>query len=221
MALRLARGLRRRDPREEREERVVVVGLGNPGPRYELTRHNAGAMVLAVLAGRTGIELKGHKRSRSLVGDTILGGQRVVLARPLVFMNESGGSVRDVARWYGADPEDIVVLHDELDIAFGQVRVKRGGGTAGHNGLKSVGAHLGTKDFARVRIGISRPAGNRDAADWVLAAFSATERKELPEILERAADAVEHILEAGLEAAMNEYNGGSGGRRPRTPDPRE
>lgn len=205
--LRLARGLGGRDSQQEREEeRVVIVGLGNPGARYELTRHNAGAMALAVLAGRTGTELKAHKRSRSLVGDTLLAGQRVVLARPLVFMNESGGAVRDVARWYGASPKNVVVLHDELDIAFGQVRVKRGGGTAGHNGLKSVGAHLGTKDFARVRIGISRPPGDRDAADWVLTAFSAGERKELPEILERAADAVERTLEVGLEAAMNEFN---------------
>lgn len=203
--LRLARGLRRGHDGQQREERVIV-GLGNPGARYERTRHNAGAMALAVLAERTGTELKWHKKSGCLVGETTLGGQRIVLARPLSFMNESGRAVRDVARWYGVDPEDLVVVHDELDVAFGQVRVKRGGGTAGHNGLKSVGAHLGTKDFARVRIGVSRPAGNRDAADWVLAAFSGEERKELPQILERAADAVERIVEVGLDAAMNEFN---------------
>jgi PTH1 family peptidyl-tRNA hydrolase len=205
--LRLARGLRRRNDGQQREEeRVVIVGLGNPGARYERTRHNAGAMALAVLAERTGTELKWHKKSGCLLGETSLEGQRVVLARPLSFMNESGRAVREVARWYGAGPEDLIVLHDELDIAFGQVRVKRGGGTAGHNGLKSVGAHLGTKDFARVRIGVSRPAGNRDAADWVLATFSAEERKELPGILERAADAVQRILEVGLDTAMNEFN---------------
>jgi PTH1 family peptidyl-tRNA hydrolase len=196
---------RRRGGQEGEEGRVVIVGLGNPGARYERTRHNAGAMALAVLAERTGTGFKRHK-SGCLVGETSIAGHRAVLARPLSFMNESGRPVREVARWYGAGATELVVVHDEIDISFGQVRVKRGGGTAGHNGLKSVGAHLGTKDFARVRIGVSRPSGNREAADWVLAAFSAAERRDLPQILERAADAVERIVEVGLDAAMNEFN---------------
>jgi PTH1 family peptidyl-tRNA hydrolase len=121
-------------------------------------------------------------------------------------MNDSGRATRAVARWYKADPEDLVVVHDEIDIGFGHVRVKRGGGTAGHNGLKSVAAHLGTGEFRRVRIGVSRPAGGRDPADWVLSEFTAGERRELPWILDRAADAVERIVGVGVEAAMNEFN---------------
>jgi PTH1 family peptidyl-tRNA hydrolase len=140
------------------------------------------------------------------VGETSLSGRRAVLARPLAYMNESGRATREVARWYGADPKDLVIVHDEIDIGFGHVRVKRGGGTAGHNGLRSIAAHLGTQEFGRVRIGVSRPAGDRDPADWVLSKFSASERRELPPILDRAADAVERIVEVGLEAAMNVFN---------------
>ena len=184
---------------------MIVVGLGNPGPRYEGTRHNAGAMTLAVLGERAGSALKRHK-SGCLVAETSLAGRCVVLARPLSFMNESGRATRAVARWYKAEPEDLVVVHDEIDIPFGQVRVKRGGGTAGHNGLKSVAAHLGTGEFGRVRIGVSRPAGGRDPADWVLSEFTAGEGRELASILDRAADAVERIVEVGLDAAMNEFN---------------
>jgi PTH1 family peptidyl-tRNA hydrolase len=187
------------------EARLVVVGLGNPGARYELTRHNAGALTLDVLLRRRDASLKRHK-SGCVVAETAVGGRPVVLARPLAFMNESGRPVRQVVSWYGASPERLVVVHDELDISFGTVRVKLGGGTAGHNGLSSIVSHLGTPEFGRVRIGISRPTGGRDPVAWVLSDFSASERRQLPEILDRAADAVERIAEVGLDAAMNEFN---------------
>jgi PTH1 family peptidyl-tRNA hydrolase len=192
---------------ENRPERahLVVVGLGNPGPRYERTRHNAGTMAIAALAERTGARLRGH-RSGCLVAETALAGRPVVVARTLDFMNDSGRAVGALVRWYKAPAGDLVVVHDELDIPFGDVRVKWGGGTAGHNGLRSVSSHLGTKDFGRVRIGISRPPGRVDPVSWVLSEFSAAERKELPWVIGRAADAVERIAEVGLDAAMNEFN---------------
>ncbi|HEX2234680.1 MAG TPA: aminoacyl-tRNA hydrolase [Actinomycetota bacterium] len=187
------------------EARLVVVGLGNPGARYEETRHNTGAVVVALLARRAGETLRRH-RSGCLAADTTVGGRRAVLARPLTYMNDSGRPVRELVRWYRSSPADLLVVHDELDIPFGQVRVKLGGGIAGHNGLASVVAHLGTRDFGRVRVGISRPAGRRDPVDWVLERFTGSERKQLPEIVERAADAVERVAAAGYEAAMNEFN---------------
>ena len=186
-------------------DRLVVVGLGNPGERYEGTRHNAGALTIAVLARRAGVSLRRH-RSGCLAADAPVGSRTAVLVRPLTYMNDSGRPVRELVRWYRADPADLVVVHDELDIPFGHVRVKWEGGTAGHNGLTSLVSHLGTKAFARVRIGISRPRGGRDPAEWVLQRFDASERKLLPDLLERAADAVEHIADKGLDSAMNEFN---------------
>jgi peptidyl-tRNA hydrolase, PTH1 family len=181
------------------------VGLGNPGAEYEGTRHNAGARVVAVLLERTGASLKRHK-SGCLVAETTLAGKRSVLATPVSYMNESGGPVGRLVRWYKVPAADLVVVHDEIDIPFGEVRVKAGGGTAGHNGLGSLVAHLGTKDFLRVRVGVGRPRGRKAAADHVLDKFSAAERKELPFLLDAAADAVELILEHGPERAMNEVN---------------
>jgi peptidyl-tRNA hydrolase, PTH1 family len=161
-------------------------------------------MVLDVLARRVGVAPKRHK-SGCLVAETPLAGSRAVLARPTTFMNDSGQQVGALVRFYKAPPERVVVVHDELDIRFGEVRIKRGGGTAGHNGLRSVASHLRTQDFIRVRFGISRP-GRQDPADYVLSDFGSAERKELPEILEAAADAVERILEVGPDRAMNEFN---------------
>ena len=192
-------------PRHEAAGRLIVAGLGNPGPRYEGTRHNAGNMAIGVLLARTGERLKRH-RSGSLAVETKLSGRRVVIAQPLSYMNDSGRPIRELIRFFGAEPDDLVVIHDELDIPFGQVRVKFGGGVAGHNGLRSVASHLGSKEFGRVRIGISRPRGDRDPMDWVLSRFSGAERKELPTVLERAADAVEAIAETGFQSAMNEFN---------------
>ena len=185
-------------------ERKIVVGLGNPGERYARNRHHAGYMVLDALLERVGGRLKSGK-SGCLTWEGNLDGVPVVLARPTSYMNETGGQVGRLVRWYKTGPEALIVIHDELDIPFGEVRIKDGGGTAGHNGLGSVASHLG-KDFVRVRVGISRPRGRQDPADYVLNDFSAAERKELPEIIERASDAVERILEVGAERAMNEIN---------------
>ncbi|MEA2434881.1 MAG: hypothetical protein QOG54_2338 [Actinomycetota bacterium] len=186
-------------------QRWIVFGLGNPGDRYERTRHNMGAMVVKELLDRTRSSLKRHK-SGALTAEVDLGGQRVVLARSTGYMNESGRPLGQLSRFYKSAPAQVIVVQDEIDIPFGDVRVKMGGGTAGHNGLKSIANHLGTKDFTRVRVGVGRPAGSRQAADHVLAPFSSAERNELPDLIERSADAVERILEAGPEKAMNEIN---------------
>jgi PTH1 family peptidyl-tRNA hydrolase len=185
--------------------RWVIVGLGNPGDRYAKTRHNVGVMTVELVLERTAGRLKRHK-SGCLVAEATVSGERVVLARPTSFMNESGRSVGELVRWYKAEPHRLIVVHDELDIPFGEIRIKEGGGTAGHNGLGSLVSHLGTKDFIRVRVGIGRPRGAKDAGDHVLAAFSSAERKELDLVLAEAADAVERIVEVGVERAMNEVN---------------
>jgi PTH1 family peptidyl-tRNA hydrolase len=162
-------------------------------------------MVIALLLERTGASLKRHK-SGSLVAETTIEGRRVVLARAMTFMNESGRPLGELVRWYKTPAEQFVVVHDEIDIPFGTVRIKLGGGTAGHNGLRSIESHLGTRDFLRVRVGVGRPQGLGDATDHVLSDFSASERKELPDVLSRAADAVEMIVASGSERAMNEVN---------------
>jgi peptidyl-tRNA hydrolase, PTH1 family len=186
-------------------DRWLVGGLGNPGSQYARNRHNAGALALEELAARIGVSFKRHK-SGCFVAEGELAGERVVLARPISYMNESGRPLRALATFYKIDAGHIVVLHDEIDIPFGEVRIKFGGGTAGHNGLKSIVAHLGTQDFTRVRIGVSRPRGDRGATGHVLGDFSAAERDELPVMLDLVADAVERILEVGIDRAMNEVN---------------
>jgi PTH1 family peptidyl-tRNA hydrolase len=186
-------------------DRWLVAGLGNPGSQYARNRHNAGALALEELAARIGVSFKRHK-SGCFVDEGELAGERVVLARPISYMNESGRPLRALATYYKIDAGRIVVLHDEIDIPFGEVRIKFGGGTAGHNGLKSIVAHLGTQDFIRVRIGVSRPRGDQGATGHVLGDFSASERAELPVMLDRVADAVERILEVGIDGAMNEVN---------------
>ena len=185
--------------------RLIVTGLGNPGSRYRETRHNAGQMALSILVERAGERLKRH-RTGCLAAETTLGGRPAVLAQPLTYMNESGRPVAELVRYYGSGPGELVVLHDELDIPFGHVRVKLGGGVAGHNGLRSVASHLSSKEFGRIRIGISRPHGGRDAVDWVLTRFTGAEREELPVVLEKAADAAEAIADRGFHATMNEFN---------------
>ena len=185
--------------------RWVVFGLGNPGERYARTRHNLGVAVIENLLDRTGASFKRHK-SGCLIAEGTLAGERVVLARSTGYMNESGRPLRQLLQWYKIGPDKLVVVHDEIDIPFDEVRVKFQGGTAGHNGLKSVGSHLGTKEFLRVRVGVSRPGGQKEAADHVLSEFSSSERKELPQIIERAADAVEVIVGEGAERAMNQFN---------------
>jgi len=183
----------------------VVVGLGNPGPAYVANRHNAGALVLDVLADRMGSTFKAHK-TRNDVIEGRLGDRRLVLSRPRCYMNDSGGPVAAVRDFYKAPLDRLVVVHDELDLPFATLRLKLGGGDNGHNGLKSLRRSLGSGDFYRVRVGIGRPPGRQDPADWVLKDFSKAEQKELDLLFERAADAVEALIGDGLPAAQNTYN---------------
>ncbi|GAB2598211.1 aminoacyl-tRNA hydrolase [Streptomyces capparidis] len=181
-----------------------MVGLGNPGPEYAGHRHNVGFMVADVLAGRVGGRFKSH-RSRAQVVEGRLGGRRVVLAKPMSFMNLSGGPVTALRDFYKVPVGNLVVVHDELDIGFGTLRLKRGGGDNGHNGLKSITKSLGP-DYHRVRFGVGRPPGRMEVAAFVLRDFSAAERKELDYFVDRAADAVESLIEEGLERAQSAYN---------------
>ncbi len=183
----------------------MVVGLGNPGPSYAGHRHNVGVMVVDLLAGRAGGRFKAHK-GRADVMEGRLAGARAVLAKPKSYMNESGGPVSSVAGFYKVPPERLVVVHDELDIPYGALRLKRGGGDNGHNGLRSIRASLGTGEWLRVRVGIGRPPGRQDPADFVLRDFSAAERKDLDFHVDRAADAVEALITEGLEVAQNRFH---------------
>ena len=183
----------------------LVVGLGNPGPQYAGNRHNAGFMVLDVLAARMGGRFKAHK-ARAEVVEGRLAGVRVVLAKPRSYMNESGGPVKALRDFYKMPLERVVVVHDELDIPYSTLRLKRGGGDNGHNVLRSSTKALGGPDYLRVRFGIGRPPGRMDAAAFVLRDFSATERKELDLNAERAADATEALFTGGLERAQNVYH---------------
>ena len=190
----------------------LVVGLGNPGPDHAGDRHNVGAMVLDELADRSRASWKTHK-ARAAVAEVRLGvlpggapGPRVVLAKPTAWMNLSGGPVAGLVRFFSVDPAQVVVVHDELDVDAGLVRLKRGGGEGGHNGLRDITKALGTKDYLRVRVGIGRPPGRMDPADFVLHGFSTTERKELPFLLGDAADAVEALVTGTLEAAQLRFH---------------
>ena len=185
-------------------DRQLVVGLGNPGPRYAGTRHNAGFLVVDLLAQRLGARFKSRHRCDVVEGR--LAGVPVVLAKPRSFMNESGGPVVTVARFYKVAVDQLIVVHDELDLPFGTLRLKRGGGDGGHNGLRSTTSALGSKDYARVRFGIGRPPGRQDPADYVLRDFLSAERKELDYLVDRAADAVEALLSQGLDVAQNTFN---------------
>jgi PTH1 family peptidyl-tRNA hydrolase len=182
----------------------LVVGLGNPGPRYAGTRHNIGAMVVAELTSRAGTSMRSHKARASVAqvrvgtGPGGLPGPPAVLAVPGSYMNESGGPVKALLSFFSVPPERLVVVHDELDLDPGVVRLKRGGGEGGHNGLRSVSSALGTRDYLRVRVGIGRPPGRMDPADYVLRDFPPAERKELPLLVGDAADAVEELVTLGL-----------------------
>jgi peptidyl-tRNA hydrolase, PTH1 family len=184
---------------------ALVVGLGNPGPAYAANRHNVGFLIADLLAERAGGRFKRH-RSGCDVLEGRLAGRRVVLAKPRSFMNLAGGPVAGAARFFTVEPADLIVLHDELDLPFGTVRLKLGGGEGGHNGLRSVSRSLSTRDYLRVRFGIGRPPGRMDPADFVLHDFSPAERRELPVLLDHAADAVETLLSHGLQPAQNRYH---------------
>ncbi|MEW2707049.1 aminoacyl-tRNA hydrolase [Streptomyces koyangensis] len=187
----------------------LVVGLGNPGPEYAGNRHNVGFMVADLLASRAGGKFKAHKsRAQVLearIGAPGPGSRRIVLAKPQSYMNLSGGPVTALRDFYKVPTERIVAIHDELDIDYGALRLKLGGGDNGHNGLKSMTKSLGP-DYHRVRFGIGRPPGRMQVADFVLKDFSSTERKELDYFVDRAADAVEALVVAGLERAQSSYN---------------
>lgn len=185
----------------------LVVGLGNPGPRYETTRHNIGQMVLDELAKRRGERFREHKGGARVVETWLRpGGDKLVLAKPNSFMNVSGTPVAALAKFYSVPAEQVIVVHDELDIPYDSIRLKVGGGHGGHNGVRDVARALGTPEFPRVRAGIGRPPGRQDPADWVLASFGNAERDTLPIFVSDVADAVEQLVEDGLTAAQQTHH---------------
>ena len=185
----------------------LVVGLGNPGPEYARTRHNVGQMVVDELASRLGGAFKVHKaRAQVLESRLRPGGPRVVLAKPMTYMNTSGGPVAGLAKFYDIPAERVIAVHDEIDIPFAALKLKIGGGEGGHNGLRDMSKALSTKDYYRVRVGVGRPPGRMDAASYVLKPFSSTEGKELPFLLDDAADAVEQLVENGLLEAQQKFH---------------
>ncbi|KAB1867520.1 aminoacyl-tRNA hydrolase [Microbacterium algeriense] len=185
----------------------LVVGLGNPGPRYEATRHNVGQMVLDELAARRSESFREHKAGARVVETWLRpGADKLVLVKPNSFMNVSGTPVAALARFYSVPAEQVVVVHDELDIPFDTLKLKTGGGHGGHNGVRDVARALGTADFPRVRVGIGRPPGRQDPADWVLAPFGKDERPNLPILVADAADAVELLVGEGLLAAQQKHH---------------
>jgi PTH1 family peptidyl-tRNA hydrolase len=184
---------------------ALIVGLGNPGPSYAGNRHNVGFMVLDELARRVGGRFTSHKAGADLL-EGRLAGLRVIMARPRSFMNISGPAVAGTARYFKIPATDVVVVHDDLDLDYGVLKLKRGGGEGGHNGLRSISACLGSKDYLRVRFGIGRPPGRMDPADFVLRDFSPVQRRELDLLVDRCADAVEQLLVQGLAATQNQLH---------------
>ena len=187
----------------------LIVGLGNPGPNYAKTRHNIGQMVLDELAKEVGGSFKKHSKASAVVveGRLGFGGPKVILMKSLGYMNTSGGPVSAIAKFYGIDPDHIIVVHDELDIPFDTIKVKIGGGEGGHNGLRDITKALGSKDYYRVRTGIGRPPGRMDTADFVLKPFSSIEAKNLPFLISNAADATMMLVKEGLLATQQRYHG--------------
>ena len=187
----------------------LVAGLGNPGDQYAATRHNVGQMVIDHLVKRHSIKLASHK-SRTHIAAYKLGvgidAHQIILAKSQSYMNETGGPIKALANFYSVEPENIIALHDELDIGFAAIRTKLGGGDNGHNGLKSMTSAFDTPDYYRVRLGIGRPMGQQDPADFVLKQFSKEEKKDLDEFIERGADVVEFLIEQGLELTQGKFN---------------
>lgn len=188
----------------------VIAGLGNPGPAYSATRHNIGAMVVSELAANLSLKLSRHKKAFAAVGQGHIGipgsQQSVVLAIPLCFMNESGGPLKSILDFYDVPPENLIVVHDELDIDFAAIRMKFGGGDNGHNGLRSIKKSIGSGEYFRARVGIGRPVGSQDPADFVLSPFNSGERKELPELIGRSCDGIETLIVEGLAKAQSKFN---------------
>ena len=185
----------------------LIVGLGNPGSEYAHNRHNVGQMVLDELAHRVGGGFKSHKsRAQVLEGRLGIGGPRVVLAKPMSYMNVSGGPVSALAKFYDVEPARVIAVHDEIDIPFNTIKLKIGGGEGGHNGLRDISKALATKDYLRVRVGVGRPPGRMDTADFVLRDFATSEKKELPFLIDEAADAVEALVREGLLSAQQKFH---------------
>lgn len=188
----------------------LLIGLGNPGPEHARTRHNVGHMVLDAIATEVGGAFRAAPRGQAQVIEGWLGapgtGTRTIMARTTCFMNLSGAPTRALADFYSIAPENVVVVHDDVDLPFDTVRLKRGGGEGGHNGLRDITKALGTKDYLRVRVGVGRPRGRRDTADHVLAPFTATERTTLPMLLDDAAEAASVLILEGLERAQQRYH---------------
>ncbi|GAA3328817.1 MULTISPECIES: aminoacyl-tRNA hydrolase [Paeniglutamicibacter] len=188
-------------------ETWLVAGLGNPGPGYAHNRHNVGQMAVDELAARIGGKFKTHSsRAQILEGRMGIGGPRLVLAKPMTYMNLSGGPVANLAKFFGIDPAHVIAVHDEIDIPFDTVKLKLGGGEGGHNGLRDISKALGTKDYLRVRVGVGRPPGRMETADYVLKDFSKDEKKSLPFLTDAAADAVEELVNHGLESALRKFH---------------
>lgn len=191
-------------------ETMLIVGLGNPGAKYEATRHNVGQMVLDRLALWSRATFQAHKRAKATVIEGHMGVPgsvtRVVLAKPGTFMNESGIAVAALTGYYGVSADHVIVVHDEIDTEFGTIKAKIGGGEGGHNGLRDITRALGTKDYARIRVGVGRPPQGKDTADYVLSPFSATERKVLDDLVTEGASAVEYLVEHGMLATQHEFH---------------
>jgi PTH1 family peptidyl-tRNA hydrolase len=202
----VALGRRARTERTGTPADLLVVGLGNPGEEYARTRHNLGAEVVEALAARHGGRLRAAKRERALVDEVRVGEKRLALAVPLTYVNESGMAVAPLMRRFGVAPEQLVVVHDELDLPAAALRLKAGGGLAGHNGLRSIEQHLKTRDFLRVRIGVDKPVSKERGADHVLSRMGKRQREEVDVTVQQAADAVEMILAEGINEAMNRFN---------------
>lgn len=204
-------GLRRKkDEVPVANDNWLIVGLGNPGAKYESTRHNVGQMALDVLAHRMSAKFSPHKtNSRVAEGRLVPGGPKLILAKSNGYMNTSGGPVSALCKYLGVAPEQVIVLHDELDLPFDSLKLKQGGGHGGHNGLRDIAKALATPEFLRVRIGIGRPPGSQDPADFVLKPFGSSERDTLAVLLEDAADATEGLVNEGLTATQQRFHGGA------------
>ena len=184
---------------------LIIAGLGNPGREYENTRHNAGFMVLDALADKLGADIS-ERKHKALCGKAVIGGQKVILLKPQTYMNSSGESIRAAADYYKVAPEDILVIYDDISLAPGQHRIRAKGSAGGHNGIKSIIAHLGTQEFPRVKVGIGEKPPRMDLADYVLGHFSEGEKRIMADAVKEAADAVCEIVNMGIEQAMNDHN---------------
>ena len=184
---------------------LIIAGLGNPGREYENTRHNAGFMVLDALADKLGADIS-ERKHKALCGKAVIGGQKVILLKPQTYMNSSGESIRAAADYYKVAPEDILVIYDDISLAPGQLRIRAKGSAGGHNGIKSIIAHLGTQEFPRVKVGIGEKPPRMDLADYVLGHFSEGEKRIMADAVKEAADAVCEIVNMGIEQAMHDHN---------------